>query len=215
MVRITLVAAVAAVLGWAPAPAASAQVPSTLTGQALVADPQDVDVTCEGSPSGFTIRWEATGVASGPYPGTFTETGSHTGPGDDVVDVSFRIESPAGTVTGTKHNVPNAPGSVLPCGNPAGAGSFGLLRYEATIDAPGGRFTDRGDADTFVSTPSPGSGTGTFSESFVSSLASPLPVGPRSKDDCKKDGWRSFGVFKNQGDCVSFVATGGRNGPAG
>jgi hypothetical protein len=39
---------------------------------------------------------------------------------------------------------------------------------------------------------------------------------PTSKDQCKKGGWRSFGsVFKNQGDCVSFVATRGRNTPAG
>jgi hypothetical protein len=35
-----------------------------------------------------------------------------------------------------------------------------------------------------------------------------------AKRDCKKGGWTSFGNgFKNQGDCVSFVATGGRNGP--
>jgi len=33
--------------------------------------------------------------------------------------------------------------------------------------------------------------------------------------DCKKGGWRSFGVFKNQGDCVSYFATGGKNQPAG
>jgi hypothetical protein len=39
---------------------------------------------------------------------------------------------------------------------------------------------------------------------------------PTSKDQCKKGGWRTFGsVFKNQGDCVSFVATKGRNAPAG
>lgn len=37
---------------------------------------------------------------------------------------------------------------------------------------------------------------------------------PTTKDQCKKDGWQSFGIFKNQGDCVSFVATGGKNGPA-
>jgi hypothetical protein len=36
---------------------------------------------------------------------------------------------------------------------------------------------------------------------------------PTSKDECKHGGWRSFGVFKNQGDCVSFVATGGKNPP--
>jgi hypothetical protein len=34
-------------------------------------------------------------------------------------------------------------------------------------------------------------------------------------DDCKSGGWQEFGVFKNQGDCVSYVATGGRNQPAG
>lgn len=34
-----------------------------------------------------------------------------------------------------------------------------------------------------------------------------------SKDQCKDGGWRSFGVFKNQGDCVSYVATRGKNLP--
>jgi hypothetical protein len=38
---------------------------------------------------------------------------------------------------------------------------------------------------------------------------------PTSKDQCKNGGWRTYGVFKNQGDCVSFVATGGKNPPAG
>jgi hypothetical protein len=42
--------------------------------------------------------------------------------------------------------------------------------------------------------------------------AQPLPT---SKDQCKNGGWQSFGVFKNQGDCVSFVATGGKNPPGG
>src|SRR6478672_9014570 len=33
---------------------------------------------------------------------------------------------------------------------------------------------------------------------------------------CKNAGWTTFQpAFKNQGDCVSFVATGGRNEPAG
>jgi hypothetical protein len=42
--------------------------------------------------------------------------------------------------------------------------------------------------------------------------APPLPT---SKDQCKNGGWRDFAVFKNQGDCVSFVATKGKNPPAG
>lgn len=28
---------------------------------------------------------------------------------------------------------------------------------------------------------------------------------PTTKDHCKHGGWRTFGVFKNQGDCVRFV----------
>jgi len=44
-----------------------------------------------------------------------------------------------------------------------------------------------------------------------------VPSVPMSKDDCKDGGWRTFvaPAFKNQGDCVSFVATGGRNQPNG
>jgi len=38
---------------------------------------------------------------------------------------------------------------------------------------------------------------------------------PTSDTQCKNNGWKAFGVFKNQGDCVSFVATGGQNLPAG
>ena len=41
---------------------------------------------------------------------------------------------------------------------------------------------------------------------------------PTAKDDCKKGGWRVFNGtyrFKNEGDCVSFVATGGKNNPNG
>jgi hypothetical protein len=40
-----------------------------------------------------------------------------------------------------------------------------------------------------------------------------LDIEVAGKRDCKKKGWRSFGVFKNQGDCVSFFATGGKNPP--
>jgi hypothetical protein len=35
----------------------------------------------------------------------------------------------------------------------------------------------------------------------------PLPSVPLAKDECKGDGWETFG-FKNQGQCVRFVETG-------
>jgi Ca2+-binding RTX toxin-like protein len=34
---------------------------------------------------------------------------------------------------------------------------------------------------------------------------------PTSKDQCNNNGWQAFGVFRNNGDCVSYVATSGRN----
>jgi hypothetical protein len=51
-------------------------------------------------------------------------------------------------------------------------------------------------------------------------LTGPLTlVGPpQTTSACQDGGWRAFnfpGSFKNQGDCVSYVATGGGNAPAG
>ena len=41
------------------------------------------------------------------------------------------------------------------------------------------------------------------------------PPMPTSTEQCKHGGWRSFPGFKNQGSCVSFVATGGMSSPPG
>lgn len=48
-------------------------------------------------------------------------------------------------------------------------------------------------------------------------LQEPAPSTPTSKDACKNGGWQTFSnpSFKNQGDCVSFVATKGKNPPSG
>jgi hypothetical protein len=42
-------------------------------------------------------------------------------------------------------------------------------------------------------------------------------LAPTSTDDCKNGGWQNYTnpTFKNQGDCVSYVATGGKNGANG
>ncbi len=47
------------------------------------------------------------------------------------------------------------------------------------------------------------------------SYSPPAPVLPTSASQRKNGGWVAFGVFKNQGDCVSYVATKGKNGPNG
>ena len=49
-------------------------------------------------------------------------------------------------------------------------------------------------------------GTGTDVEVFD---FEPALVVPLTKDECKKGGWQTFTDmnFRNQGDCVSYVAT--------
>lgn len=57
-----------------------------------------------------------------------------------------------------------------------------------------------------------GTAAGTTTFDFEHYLA------PTSMDQCKNGGWQSGfapGQFRNQGDCVSFVASGGRTHPAG
>ena len=50
----------------------------------------------------------------------------------------------------------------------------------------------------------------------VNVVLPPPPPVPTSGDQCKKSGWKNYGdLFKNQGDCVSFVATHGKNPPDG
>jgi hypothetical protein len=57
--------------------------------------------------------------------------------------------------------------------------------------------------------PSPGGGP-LSSGNITVTDAPPLPT---TKDQCKNGGWRGFGIFKNQGDCVSFVTSGGKSPP--
>ncbi len=63
----------------------------------------------------------------------------------------------------------------------------------------------------------PGSGlvSGWYGDNGGSLTVDIYRVNPRptSTAQCLKDGWKSYGVFKNQGDCVSYVATGGTNRP--
>ena len=105
----------------------------------------------------------------------------------------------------------------------------------AVVNVPAPNIVSFGDVATFEFSPSATPGLGGFEAdlSFRSPIdCSPLsgfglisgfgslvivdaPPLPTLKDQCKSNGWRAFGVFKNQGDCVSFIATGGKNQPSG
>jgi hypothetical protein len=74
------------------------------------------------------------------------------------------------------------------------AGATDCSSYPASFPPSGGPAFNRTSGNIVVSDASP-----------------PLPT---IKQQCKNGGWRTYGIFKNQGDCVSFVATQGTNGPA-
>lgn len=203
---------------------AHAAPPPTLTGETVSAD-VDADafgLNCSGG------SFDGTNGATGPYAGSDRQTGSvGTGAGKvSALSDAFAITAPNGRVTGGVQLLAGAASSAtcdftstdlgdgehtLDCFS--FATSAGTL-YQATIDTgPGGRFVDRGRAAfdlTGVSCQS--ILIGNFKEAHVtlrfrSDLAATQPTAPTTKDQCKKDGWKLFPQFKNQGSCVSFVAT--------
>jgi hypothetical protein len=62
---------------------------------------------------------------------------------------------------------------------------------------------------------SPGTFVGPFQLNISATLTPVAPPLPTAADQCKEGNWGSFDVFKNQGDCVSFLATKGTNPPSG
>jgi hypothetical protein len=90
-------------------------------------------------------------------------------------------------------------------------GNTTTFNFELVADADGDGVPDGSDNCPATSNPdqadADGDGVGT---------ACDTPEFPTDKTQCKNDGWKSYNgsyTFKNQGDCVSFVATGGKNEP--
>lgn len=228
----------------------------------------DIEATDPQTQGAFTVA-----PATGPYPGTFAESGTVTiapqdnppvavfddplvpAPFDNVLTGSqaldtgplvtwtadFTITSGDSTVAGRKTLTAEVPGfgvcrtfSSAPPPFPPDAvfsGYYGIadarLSYAATITTPSGVFRDRGSAQSDlresyaaydnrrgggVVTRDIYSDVGLMVELFQSDLEAPEPVGT---DACKDGGWMNFPgySFRNQGDCVSFFATRGKNEP--
>jgi hypothetical protein len=147
--------------------ASATVVPPTLTGETFVDESPDIMATC--NPNGTsTISFSASGTAVGPYPGTFTETGTATlGPQTEVpppggaspttlltFDAVFTIDSPVGQVVGTKRlfkqvTDPSFEVAVAQCNTFGGAELVDAIdrftvQYDAQIETEGEQFTDRG-----------------------------------------------------------------------
>jgi len=150
---------------------------------------------------------------------------------------TFRIDSPSSgtTVTGEKNGVlANPPSAFVGDARPAVCGEFTdtplgsgrtvfvetYTNYDAQISAPDGVWRDQGfafvEATNFFAfsggSDIEGDGLSQFWQSTSFARAAPT-----TKADCKNGGWQNYPElgFKNQGDCVSYVATGGKNPPAG
>jgi hypothetical protein len=182
--------------------------PPTLTDEHLTGTPE-VELNCNpsGTSSGsFTVS----GVAAGPYPGTFQESGTFSfnagtpqAPGQAVsFQASFTIDSEVGWVTGTKELRDVSPAPVpeafcLQAGQDQLLNGAFPVRYEATIATPAGSFADRGfstallqdnKGETFQSFPGPI--VAHFHESFQSDLRVTEEVcedDSNSQGDCDQD----------------------------
>ena len=176
---------------------ASASAVSTLTGEGLSG-------TTSGSASCGTSTYSASGTSTGPYPGTFTESGSW--PFAGALSATFTITSGSTTITGSK----SAPSDSTACGSSGGA-PFAIFQsnrgsYTATIHTPNGNFHDEGATTVVVGiNVNINRQLDPLTESFTSSLTAPVLIAPTSKDQCKNDGWKAFPQFQNQGQCVSSV----------
>ena len=178
---------------------ASASAASTLTGENFSGSSASGNSHACNTPT-----FSASGTATGPYAGTFTEAGSWSVV-PDTFGAQFTITSGTTTIIGSKSGSLTAPGDAVSCKNTA-ASAFAIvtdLHYSATIHSPSGVFHDEGKST--VQAEITGAGAATLTENFTSSLAQPLLIAPTSKKQCKHGGWRNFPQFKNQGRCVSYV----------
>ena len=144
---------------------------------------------------------------------------------------SLGLTLPNEVIVGIAYNTTHygyAPiGESAPCYTSSGGCGYDSLNVGVT--APPSVGTDPLPVDAYLNSSYGGSycdggagGTGTFRldagcwtgyQPAIKVAATTLVGPPTSKDQCMKGGWQTFNnpAFKNQGDCVSYVATHGKN----
>lgn len=178
--RVAWVGSLAAVIAsLAVVTTASADTAPPLTGEFLVGSPVDITATCSAT-GASTISYSVSGVAVGPYPGTFTEVGTvtigQTPTGNFILgfplkrvtslEAFFTIDSEVGQVTGNKRLIIESDEVVGLCedfadyevpGGPTISGTFRRvcacpfgLSYDALIETETGTFRDTGDSGLLI-----------------------------------------------------------------
>ena len=212
MLAIAILAVGAAPAAARPAPPPAA--PPGLTGEVLTmtqANQDGTNVDCVVGSRAGSATFAGNGFATGPYSGTFTVNGrvsttiDASGTVSGTFDETFKITSPAGTVTGTKSGA--LPADTSTCIGSSFAADNAMLSYQATIATAEGNFVDSGESQALLEINTFGGRHEViFGETFSSQGV--VPIVPTSKDQCKDGGWQQYPQFRNQGDCVSFVETG-------
>jgi hypothetical protein len=138
--------------------------------------------------------------------GTVAEDSNATGVNGDQTN-SLAIESGAAYVfarTGSSWSqTAYLKASNTGAGDWFGAGSLGVSGGTIVVGAP------REDSNaTGVNGNQTNNGAQNAGAAYV------FAAFPTMQNQCTNGGWKTFGIFKNQGDCVSFVSTGGTNSPA-
>ena len=146
-----------------------------------------------------TFDFTVTGVATGPYPGTFTESGRVTigplsTPNATSFESTFTINAANGTVTGSKSLVGFEASSLGLCGTAAfplgGADSLhfeGTVSYNATITTPTGTGTDSGESFVNLQDAQVRGQVGFNGFAFVETFTSTAPVCEQNNNDPGND----------------------------
>jgi hypothetical protein len=105
----------------------------------------------------------------------------------------------------------------------ASSDGFGDWQAVRSSDAyPGGRFVFMNNYSSFdqlFTEPWVGNWCGNCDLAFKAVFSTSASDSPTTTEECKNNGWKNFQnpdgtrMFKNQGDCVSYVATHGMNEP--
>lgn len=155
---------------------AGAQTEPTLDGEMLSSTAaQVVEIDCDAagtSTAGYTM----TGTAIGPFPGTFTETGTYSVEGGQVTsfEAAFTIESGLVEIHGTKtlsESISGVCDEAPEAGVVAASSMTANATYTATISSPLGTFSDAGTAPLTTINMlelETGSAVATMQETFVS-----------------------------------------------
>jgi hypothetical protein len=197
---------------------AGAQTPVNLEGESLdgTASPPLGAVAVDCQPAGTsTVSYTVVGAATGPYIGTFEESGSYTIAGGQVTsfEATFTIDAGTTQIVGTKTLRESLRAVCLPLPEP-GIANFTSFRvsagYEATITTTMGVLDDEGETivDGSATTQLSGAASATLTETFTSEQAGQTPghvVGAGSIRDAER-GHVGF-VFAAKSDGTSPRAT--------